>query len=105
MISTWDLPPKEQIEAYNEKAGTWLATTLKQPGLKQWRAFRNPFMTTPEVMVISEFDSLASCLKWVESDDYAAVVGEMRAAGCTNAAVQLWGTSPLAPEPLKPPSG
>ncbi len=63
-ILSWDLPPAEQIETYNEKAHTeWIPTVLKQPGVKEFRAYRNPYHTTPQVVVHTEFDSLASWLK------------------------------------------
>ena len=40
-ILAWDLPPAEQMEAYNRKAGTELIpTVLKQPGLKEFRPAR-----------------------------------------------------------------
>jgi hypothetical protein len=90
------------MEAYNAKSREWIGTVLKQPGLKEWRAFRNPFRVTPEVMAIQEFDSLSSCLAFIESEDYAKINAEMKAMGCTNYSVQLWGTSPIAPEPLRP---
>ncbi len=105
IITVWDLPPAEQIEAYNKRSKSWVSTVLKQPGLKEFRAYRNPYRTTPEVMVHTEFDSLASCLKYIESEDYATINSEMQALGCTNLSVQLWGASPIVPEPLKPPGG
>ena len=102
-ILSWDLPPAEQIETYNEKARTsWIPSVLKQPGVKDFRAYRNPYQTSPQVMIHTEFDSLASWLKWVESEDYAAVVSDLRAVGCTNISAQVWGASPVLPEPLKP---
>jgi len=105
-ILSWDLPPAEQIETYNEKAGTeWIPTVLKQPGVKEFRAYRNPYHTTPQVVIHTEFDSLASWLKFVESEDYAAIMADLRAVGCTNLSSEVWGASPVVPEPLKPPSG
>ncbi len=103
-ILAWDLPPAEQMEAYNKKAGTELIPTiLKQPGLKEFRAYRNPYGTTPQVVTHAEFDSLESWLKFIQSEDYAAIVARLRALGCTNLVAEVWGASPLVPEPLKPP--
>lgn len=105
-IMTWDLPPEEQMETYNEKARTaWIPTILKQPGLKELCAYRNPYRTTPQIMVHTEWDSLASWLKYLESEDYATFAADLRAVGCTNISAQVWGASPVIPEPLKPPSG
>ena len=105
-ILSWDLPPAEQIETYNEKARTvWVPTLLKQPGVKEFRAYRNPSYTTPQVMIHTEFDSLASWLKFIESEDWAAIMADLRAVGCANLLSEVWGASPLIPEPLKPSGG
>lgn len=104
-IMTWDLPPEEQIEAYSKKARTvWIPTVLKQPGLKEFRAYRNPSLTTPQVMVHTEWDSLGSWVQYVQSEAYATLMSDMRAVGCTNISAQVWDASPVVPEPLKPTS-
>jgi heme-degrading monooxygenase HmoA len=105
IVTTYDLPPQEQMEVYYEKVKGWISTILKQPGLKEFRAYRNPFRTTPQVMSLTEFDSLESCLKYVKSEVYDTMASELGALGVTNASVQLWDTSPAIPEPLKPSSG
>lgn len=103
---TWDLPPEERIENYNQKARTvWIPSVLKQPGVKEFRAYRNPYRTTPQIMIHIEWDSLVSWLKYLESEDYAAIVSGLRAAGCTKIAAEIWGASPVVPEPIRPPSG
>ena len=105
LIHTYDLPPTERLEGYSQKAKEWTALILKQPGVREFRAYRNPLKATPEVMVHIEFDGLQSLLAWAESDDSATVAAGMRAAGCTNFTGQMWGDSPLIPEPLKPSAG
>lgn len=107
----WDLPPKEKTEAYrtmvfftDEKSTAWIPRMLKQPGVKELRAYRNPFSTTPQVLVLYELDNMTSCLKFIESGDYATFMSELREVGCTNISVQIWRTSPMVPEPLKPQS-
>jgi heme-degrading monooxygenase HmoA len=105
-VMSWDLPPEEQIQTYNEKARTgWIPSVLRQAGVKEFRAYRNPYLTTPQAMVHIEWDSLASWLKYLDSEDYAKIVSELRGVGCTNISAEVWGSSPLLPEPLKPSSG
>ena len=105
-IMMWDLPSEERIENYNQQARTvWIPSLLKQPGVKEFRAYRNPYHTAPQIMIHIEWDSLASWLKYVESEDYAAIVSGLRAAGCTEIEAEIWGASPVVPEPLRPPSG
>lgn len=101
-VLSWDLPPAERMEAYNEGAKVWISTVLKQPGVKEFRAYRNFYRTTPHVMTHTEFDSLESWLNFLKSDDYAAIVNDMLALGCTNLSAEVWDVSPVAPEPLKP---
>ena len=105
----WDLPPDENMGLYknriflsDEESASWITTMMKQPGFKELRAFRNPFRTTPQTLVLCEFDSLESCMKYVESENYSRLLSELRKVGCTNISAQLWGTSPMIPEPLKP---
>jgi len=78
---------------------------LKQPGVKEFRAYRNPYRTTPHVMIHTEFDSMASWLKFAQSDDYATIISGVRSAGCTNIAAEPWDASPVVPEAIRPPGG
>ena len=103
VIMTWNLPPMEQMEAYQEKAkNEWIPGVLKNPGLVEWQAFRNPLKATPEVMAIAKFDNLDSCLQYIRSEFYDTVTEEMKSMGCTCMVVQIWDASPVASEPLKP---
>ena len=104
----WDLPPVEKMEKYkrkafltDEKRPSWITNVMKQKGFRELRAYRNPFHTTPQALVLCEFDNLESCLKYIESEDYAKLQSELREVGCTNISAQFWGTSPMVPEPLK----
>ncbi len=105
-ILTWDLPPQERMAAYQEKARTdWIPSVLRQPGVKEFRGLRNALHISPHAMSITEYDRFASALKFIETEDFARVMEEMRAAGCTNITVQLWDVSPLIPEPIRPTGG
>ena len=104
-ILSWDLPPADKLEAYTEATKTWIGLVLRQPGVKEFRAYRNPLGVTPQVITHAEWDSMASWLKFTQSDDYAFIVADIRAKGCTNLAAEVWDASPVVPEPLKPPSG
>ena len=105
----WDLPQAGKMEIYKRKAfitnetrPSWIKNVMKQEGFKELRAYRNPFHTTPQALILCEFDNLDSCLKYIESEDYALLHSELRDVGCTNITAQFWGTSPMVPEPLKP---
>ena len=105
----WDLPPEERMESYrnrifltDETSASWITGIMKQLGFKELRAFRNPFRATPQTLVLCEFDSLESCMKYIESESYSRFMSELQKVGCTNVSAQLWGASPMIPEPLKP---
>jgi hypothetical protein len=87
-VLSWDLPlSAEQMKAYGEKAQSdWIPTVLKQPGVKEYRAYRSPTHTTPEVVSQTEFDSMNSLMH----------------TGVTNISAEIWDASPIAPEPLRP---
>jgi len=102
-ISAWDLPTdKALLKKYNEKAKGWVKKTLSQPGVKEFRAYRDPLGNSPEVMVHIEFDSLESIIRYLKSEDTKNTTDEMIQLGCTNLSNEMWDGSPLIPEPLKP---
>jgi hypothetical protein len=106
VVFTCDLPSGERVAVYNETVRTaWLQSVLQQPGVTAVRGYRNPHHTTPQVMVHLEFDSLASCQRFLASERYGELVFELRALGCTNMVLHVWDASPLVPEPVTPAGG
>ena len=103
-ILSWDLPiSEEQLKVYGEKAKTvWIPTALKQPGVTEFRAYRNPFLTSPQVMFHMEFDRMDSLMQFLASDEYSMIMGDLRATGVTNISAEIWDASPVVPEPLRP---
>ncbi len=106
-ILSWDLPlAAEQLNEYGEKAKTvWIPTVLKQPGVKEFRAYRNLTGTTPQVTIHTEFDTMASLGQYLESEEYGNVITDLRATGVTNITAQVWGASPVVPDPIRPSGG
>jgi hypothetical protein len=103
IIITWDLPTQSaQLEEYKARSKEWTDRMLSRAGVVEWRALRNPSNTTPQVLVMTEFDSLASARGTAESAELAAIIGELRSAGCTNFSMQVWDKSPISPEPRRP---
>jgi quinol monooxygenase YgiN len=101
-ILAWDLPPADKNEMYLQSTQKWIATVLKQPGVKEFRAYRNPFGVTPQIVTHTEFDSMASWLTFLQSEKYTDIVNDLRNLGCANITAEVLETSPLVPEPLKP---
>jgi hypothetical protein len=103
VIITWDLPSQSaQMEEYRARSKGWTDRVLSQGGVVEWRALRNPLGTTPQVLVMTEYDSLAAARGAAESAEMAAILAELRSAGCTNLSMQVWDKSPISPEPRRP---
>lgn len=102
LMLAWDLPPDNKMDEYSEKAMGWVSIILKQPGIKEFRAYRNPYHASPQVMAHQEWESLEYCMKYINSEVYLKLLNEMKALGCINFTVQIWDGSPIIKEPLKP---
>ena len=102
-ISAWDLPSNEEnLKAYNQKAKDWIKIVLSQPGVKEFRGYRDPLRNSPVVMIHIEFDNLESIIKYLKSEDFKKTNSEMLKLGCSNFSNEMWDGSPLIPEPLRP---
>ena len=103
-ILSWDMPSSgEQLKAYGKKSKTvWIPTVLKQPGVKEFRAYRNPSLTSPQVTAHIEFDHMESLMQFLASDDYSMIIADFGATGVTNVSSEIWDGSPVVPEPLRP---
>ena len=103
IITSWDLATDEaQLKRYNEKSKEWVKKTLRHPGIKEFRAYRDPLRNSPEVMVHIEFDNLLSIISYLKSEETRKTTDEMIQLGCTNITNEMWDGSPLIPEPMKP---
>lgn len=96
---TWDLLPGVGRDTYGAWAKKAIATMLKQQGLVEFRANRN-VLGSPEVRITSTWRSGADWAAFAEGE-WKTVEQELRGmAG--NIRMELWGPSPLVPEPLRP---
>ena len=92
------LPGKEQ--AYAEWVKPAIARLLAVPGVVELRGFRP--VTGPYGVVSSwEFADLAAWAAWRANEQVGKVFDEARGL-TTNLRVELWGPSPVAPEPIRP---
>lgn len=98
--TTWDLFPNIDQEAYGEFAKKAIGTILKAPGLIEFRASRN-MLGSPQVRSTSVFRNLADWASFTDSDEWRALEAELRIFA-TNVHVDIWGPSPVLPEPVRP---
>jgi len=97
---TYDLLPGIDQQAYGQAAQEMIRMMLQAPGIIEFRANRN-MLGSPQVRITTLWEALADWAKFAESAERYALEFELLAF-TTNINVQLWGSSPVVPEPLRP---
>ncbi len=97
---TWDLLPGIDKKAYAEFVKNAVATYMKVPGLVEYRANRN-LLGSPQVQSTMVWQSLGDWAKFAVSEEWAAVETQRRTF-VTNYRIEIWGSSPMVPKPLRP---
>ncbi len=95
----YDLLPGVNADTYGAWAKKAIATTLKQPGLVEFRAHRN-LLGSPQVRTTTVWRSGPEWFAFADGA-WKAVEQELRGLA-TNVHMEVWGPSPLVPEPLRP---
>lgn len=88
-------------QAYQEWAKKAIGTVLQSPGIIEFRAHRN-ILGFPYVRSTSVWKSLADWANFAESPEWQNIETELRGKFATNVKVEIWGPSPVVPEPLRP---
>jgi heme-degrading monooxygenase HmoA len=99
ICATWDLLPGVSQDTYAAWAKQAVATILKQPGLVEFRGNRN-LLGSPEVRITLLWRSGADWIAFAEGA-WKSVERELRALA-THIRLEVWGPSPIVPEPLRP---
>ena len=100
VIGTWDILPGIDEQAYAALAKKLIGTLLRQPGFVEFRANRN-FMGSPRVRTTYVWQTLADWANFAASAEYQALDAE-GSRFTTNGHTELWGPSPVVPEPIRP---
>jgi heme-degrading monooxygenase HmoA len=96
---TYDFLPNVDLKAYTAWSKKTTEAILRAPGLIEFRAHRG-YMAPAQVRTTSVWQSMADWAKFVEGP-YQQMELEMRAYA-TNIKAEVWGPSPVLPEPLRP---
>ena len=97
---SYGILPNIEQEAYGEWAKKTLEGILQAPGLVEFRANRN-LLGDPQVRSTTVWKSLADWANYTESNAWGALEEEARGF-ISNIKVEIWGPSPIVPEPIRP---
>lgn len=98
-IMKWDILP-DKVEAYLKWTEGAIQRTLAVPGVVEFRAYR-PATGASQVVVTYEFADLAAWAAWQAHEDIQKILDELRTL-TVNVTTELWGPSPVVPEPIRP---
>lgn len=93
------LPGKEQ-RVYEELSKAVVAMALEAPGIIEIRGNRN-MLGTPQARFTTVWESLVDWAKFNESREWQDAWAEMNPY-LTDFHLQIWGPSPIIPEPMRP---
>lgn len=88
-------------KAYQEWAKKAIGLVLKSPGIIEFRAYRN-MLGSPYVRSTSVWKTLADWANFAESDAWKAIEAELRSRFGVDIRLEVWGPSPVVPQPLRP---
>ena len=98
-VFQWNVHPDkgDEYAAFTQRA---IARTLAVPGVVEFRGYR-PVSGAAQVVVTYEFADMAAWTAWYAHDAVQQVIAELRTL-TGNVSMQLWGPSPVVPQPIRP---
>jgi len=99
-VMKWDLLPNAEKEGYTTWSPTAIGRLLKVPGVQEFRAYRT-VASDRQIVCTYEFKSMSDFSAWQESADVQAVRTELYQYA-NHVTCELWGPSPVVPEPIRP---
>lgn len=100
IVQTWDFLPGANLQAYGEFAKRTIGAVLQARGFIEFRANRN-HLGSPQVRATWVWQSKADWESFFDNAAGRAIEDELRTY-VTNYRTEIWGPSPLMPEPIRP---
>ena len=101
VVLTYDLVPNINQDAYLQFLRKAIVLIFHQKGIQEIRAKRS-LAGSPQVMIVLSWESVADWNKFESTKDWTILIEEMKKTFVLDMKSQVWGPSPIAPEPLKP---
>ena len=98
-VGKYDIRPEKASE-YAEQAKSAIARMLAIPGIVEFRGYR-PATGSYQVALTYEFADMKAWAAWNSNEDIQKLWDEARQY-ITNVSYELWGPSPVVPEPIRP---
>jgi heme-degrading monooxygenase HmoA len=98
---SYDLVSGADDKAYEQWMKRAIVPVLKSEGIVEVRAYRN-LLGSPQVLVVLVWKSLADWARIAEGSDWGALINELRSSLATHLRIDIWGPSPVVPEPVHP---
>ncbi|GIK43940.1 MAG: hypothetical protein BroJett011_77730 [Chloroflexota bacterium] len=95
----WNIHP-DKLEAYAAWTKGAIQSTLVAGGVTEFRGYR-PASGAFQVVVTYEFEDMAAWATWHDVEAVQTVLAELRTLA-TDVTTELWGPSPLVPQPIRP---
>lgn len=96
----FDLLPNADIKAYGEWVKKTVKALVEQPGVVEFRANRN-VLDAPQIRATTVWHSLEDWARFTQGPVWPSMQAEMRSFA-TSIEVELWGPSPMLPDPVRP---
>jgi quinol monooxygenase YgiN len=98
-VFKWNIQP-DKTEAYLKFAQRAVPGTVSVPGVVEFRAYR-PVTGASAVALTYEFADLSAWAAWYDDARIKQIVEELQTVA-TDISTELWGPSPIVPQPIRP---
>jgi hypothetical protein len=98
---TYDLMPGIDQDAYIQFLKKAIVLIFHQLGILEIRAKRS-LSGPPEVLIALDWETVADWNRFEVTKEWTTLIEELKKSFVLNMKSQVWGPSPIAPEPLRP---
>jgi hypothetical protein len=100
-VMKWDIHP-DKADEYAKWTQTAIQRTFAAGGSKvvEFRGYR-PSTGDSQVAITYEFSNMVDWANWQEDEESQNVLSELHKVAM-NVKLELWGPSPIVPEPIRP---
>jgi hypothetical protein len=98
---TYDLSPDIDQEAYFQFLRKAIVHIFQQRGIIEIRAKRS-LSGPPDVLIALDWETVADWNRFEITKEWTTLIEDLNKSFVLNMKSQVWGPSPIAPDPLRP---